>query len=240
MGYSQSLRKLRKPFRFVRRNWVAFALGVCLTFCLGVIYQALLAGSRDPLRPMSTIVTIPWAPQTVIRWDATIDQMAHKYSIDPNLVAIIMTLESGGYTQALSGAGAVGLMQVTPPTASDIARKYLKLPVTTYDLSDPATNIEFGTAYLSYLRGLYGDPQHDPTGYATVELIAAGYNGGPGAAKKLRDGQGLTSTETVSYSRDAANMWRERHSPTSPTYTRWLERGGQNLIDKAKAQPDNQ
>lgn len=201
------------------------------------MYQAIYIGTRDPLRPMSTVVTIAWAPESVVRWDDTIDEMARKYSIDPNLIAIIMTLESGGYSKAVSGAGAVGLMQITPPTAGDIARKHLKLPVTTYDLQDPKTNIEFGVAYLAYLRGLFGDPQHDPTGYNTVELIAAGYNGGPGAAKKLRDGQGLTSTETVSYSRDAANMWRERQAASSPTYTRWLERGGQNLINKAKAEP---
>lgn len=229
------MRKLRRPVRCIKRNWLAFTLGVCLTFCLSVAYQA-LHRTQDPLRLMSSIVTIPWAPQTVVRWDATIDQMARKYSIDPNLVAIIMTLESGGYSNAQSGAGAIGLMQVTPPTASDIARKYLKQPVATYDLYDPKTNIEFGVAYLAYLRSLYGDPQHDPSGYATVELIAAGYNGGPGAAKKLRDGQGLTSTETVSYSRDAANMWRERHASNSPTFDRWLERGGQKLIDKATAQ----
>jgi hypothetical protein len=29
-------------------------------------------------------------------------------------------------------------------------------------------------------------------------------------------------------------MWRERYTHDSPTYDRWLERGGQTLIDAAK------
>jgi hypothetical protein len=38
----------------------------------------------------------------------------------------------------------------------------------------------------------------------------------------------------VIYSRDAFNMWRERHAGNSPTFDRWKERGGQRLIDAAK------
>jgi hypothetical protein len=48
-------------------------------------------------------------------------------------------------------------------------------------------------------------------------------------------GEGLTDTQTVVYSRDVFNMWRERFQKDSPTYDRWLERGGQALIDAAKA-----
>jgi len=188
---------------------------------------------RVPLAAGKAGVTIAWLPPTVKHWEAPITEMGQKYNIDPNLIAIIMTLESGGYPQANSEADAKGLMQVTPPTAKDIAAKFLSQPRTSYDLYDPHTSIEFGAAYLAYLRTEFGEHSQGPSWNATVELIAAGYNGGPGAANNLEQGKGLTDTQTVVYSRDAYNMWRERSAPHSPTYDRWLERGGSTLVDLA-------
>jgi soluble lytic murein transglycosylase-like protein len=107
--------------------------------------------------------------------------------------------------------------------------------VKSYNLADPKTNIEFGAAYLAYIRDVFGEAQQGPSWDATVELIAAGYNGGPGAAHNLYHGLGLTDTQTVVYSRDAFNMWRERHASSSPTFDRWKERGGQRLLDAAQA-----
>jgi soluble lytic murein transglycosylase-like protein len=144
-----------------------------------------------------------------------------------------MTMEYGGYAKAESEVGAKGLMQITPTTASDIAKRYLKKPVTTYDLNDPRTSIEFGTAYMAMLRDEFGEQNQGPSWNYTIELIAAAYNGGPGTAGKFYRGEGITDTQTVIYSRDALNMWRERHAKTSPTYNRWLERGGTRLIDLA-------
>lgn len=179
-------------------------------------------------------VTIAWLPATVTRWKSTIEADAKKYNIDPNLIAVIMTLESGGYTKADSGE-AVGLMQITPGTGGDIAMKFAKDSVSDYDLTNPKTSIEFGTAYLAYLRDEFCDDTTGPD-WACVELVAAGYNGGPGAANKVFTGKGLTDTETVVYARDAFNMFREGKATKSPTYERWLERGGQDLVDKAKAE----
>jgi soluble lytic murein transglycosylase-like protein len=186
------------------------------------------------LTPQSSTITSPWIPETVKRWQPLIQEMSRKYDIDPDLIAIIMTLESGGNPKAESGVGAQGLMQVMPLTAKDIADKHLKTPVANYDIFDPRTNIEFGTAYLAYLRDEFGEGNQGPSWNATVELVAAGYNGGPGAAADLLHGEGLESAETLSYSRDAFNMWRERHAPQSPTYTRWSERGGSSLVERAK------
>jgi hypothetical protein len=214
-----------------------------LLFCLGGAATVLviwgvtqwITHSRLPLKPQADHITSSWIPQTVKRWESPIDQMASKYKIDSNLVAITMTMESGGDPKASSSAGAKGLMQITDVTAKDIAGKFLKQPASNYNLSDPATNIEFGTAYLAYLRDTFGDWKQGPSWNSTVELVAAGYNGGPGAANRIYKGEGLTDTQTVVYSRDAFNMWRERFQKNSPTYDRWLERGGQKLIDAAKA-----
>lgn len=201
---------------------------------VGVGIVMLIERVQIPLRPEASGITSPWVPATVKYWQAPIDDMARKYDLDPNLIAIIMTLESGGYAAANSGE-AVGLMQITPLTGKDIASQYLKQPVSSYNLSDPRTSIEFGAAYLSYLRSQFGNVAQGPSWNSTVELIAAGYNGGPGAAASLKAGNGLEDAQTVVYSRDAFNMWRERQASHSPTYDRWLERGGSTLIDAAKA-----
>ena len=195
----------------------------------------LIEAARVPLQPKSSAITSPWIPATVKRWQGPIGEMAKKYDVNPDLIAIIMTLESGGYSKANSGF-AQGLMQVSPLTAKNIAAKFLKAPTKTYDIWNPRTNIEFGTAYLAYLRDQFGATDQGPSWNATVELIAAGYNGGPGAAGNLERGKGLHDMQTVVYSRDAYNMWRERHAAVSPTFDRWKERGGYSLLNLAKAE----
>lgn len=170
-------------------------------------------------------VTISWLPSTVTHYKSDIETMARRYDIDANLIAIIMTLESGGYSRANSGV-AKGLMQVTDYTGGDIAKKFLTSPQSTYDLYNPKTSIEFGAAYLAHLRDTFCEPSDGPSWNACVEAIAAGYNGGPGAAISLISGKGLTASETVIYSRNAFNMWRERESETSPTFDRWKEASG--------------
>jgi len=179
-------------------------------------------------------VTVPWLPATVRRWRSTIAAAGQKYNIDADLIAILMTMESGGNPKAVSSANAQGLMQVTLPTARDIAARYLIEPVQHYNLYDPATNIEFGAAYLAYLRDTFEEPNQGPSWNYTVELVAASYNGGPGAGGRLYRGAGLTDTQTVVYSRDALNMWRERHAKDSPTFDRWKERGGSDLLEAAQ------
>lgn len=234
-----SWKKVRQQLPSERRDWQMLAYGAAVIL-LGVGIVTLINHSRVPLKPESAKVTAPWVPDTVKRWEQPIDTMAKKYNIDPNLIAIVMTLESGGYSKAGSEAGAQGLMQITPLAAQDIASKYLKKPTKNYNLQDPRTNIEFGTAYLAHLRKVFGDYTQGPSWNSTVELVAAGYNGGAGAANRLYKGEGLEDTQTVVYSRDAFNMWRERHAGKSPTFDRWVERGGSRLIDAARAEMQTQ
>jgi hypothetical protein len=216
------------------KEFLLLLLGAVLALgCVWIVHYR--DTHRVPLTFKQAGITSPWIPDTVKRWQDPINEMAKKYNVDPNLLAILMTLESGGSAKAESGQ-ASGLMQITPGTAKDIASKYLKQPTTTYNLQDPQTNIEFGAAYVAYLRNYFGDYRQGPDWNSTVELIAAGYNGGPGAAGSVLKGTGLSDTQTVVYSRDAFNMWRERYASKSPTFDRWQERGGSELIDQAKAE----
>jgi len=230
MKITAALKSIR--WRPTRRDILIF-LGGALAMFVG-IKAVVYITQPQPLKPVADMVSIVWLPDSVKQWKQPINEMSKKYAIDPDLLAIIITLESGGYAQAESSAGAIGLMQITAPTAQDIARKFLKVPRDTYDLKDPVTNIEFGAAYLSYLRDEFGVPRQGPSWNETVELIAAGYNGGPGTANALEKGEGLRDTQPVIYSRDAFNMWRERHAAKSPTYERWLERGGSSLVEAAQ------
>jgi soluble lytic murein transglycosylase-like protein len=215
-----------------RRDVAMLGLGALIT--IACFYVAALLHRQVPLAPKSAGITAPWIPATVKQWNGPIETMAKRYDLDPNFIAIIMTMESGGYAKADSGY-AQGLMQITPATAKDIAARYLKKPVKSYNLDDPATSIEFGAAYLAELRDIYGEPGQGPSWIGTAELVAAAYNGGFGAANSLEQGKGLNDTQTVVYSRDAFNMWRERHAADSPTFDRWKERGGSALIDQAQA-----
>lgn len=163
-----------------------------------------------PLSGKDTKVTISWLPAEVKQWEKPIVDSARRYNLDANFIAIIIMIESGGRPQAVSPVGAQGLMQVMPGTADEIARKYLKKPVQTYDLRDPATNIEFGTAYLAYLRDTFGAASQGPSWDVTAKVVSAGYNGGPGAAQRLVHGQGLEYQETILYSQKAVQLWQSR------------------------------
>lgn len=235
MSRFSRLKKQFAPRSISHRDVVMMLAGVLVTLA-GVATANYIQDRQVPLRYQANGITAPWIPDSVRRWEGIINEMGKKYNVDPNLIAIIVTLESGGHAKAQSSAGAKGLMQVMDPTAADIAAKFLKEPRDQYDIFDPRTNIEFGTAYLAYLRNEFGSPQHAPTWIASVELVAAGYNGGPGTANKLEKGEGLRNTEPVIYSRDAFNMWRERHADKSPTFERWAERGGSRLLDAANTE----
>ncbi len=232
MSTMKVLQNIRRQFD--KKASFAFLGGAVITgLIIGAIYMALHSGTG--LAYQQKGVTIPWLPSSVTRWNSKIIEQGKRYNVDPNFIAILMTLESGGYSQADSGF-AMGLMQIAPGTADDISKKFLLTKMDHFNIKDPATNIEFGAAYIAHLRDTFCGNDFAPRHDYCAELVAAGYNGGPGAANSLYKGEGLKSIETLSYSRDAMNMWRERKAATSPTFERWKERGGQTLIDKANAE----
>lgn len=223
----------KRDIRPTKRDVPAAIVGAVVVLAIVLIVH-LISSNKTPLSPESSSITAQWIPSTVKHYEKDITEMAERYDIDPNLIAIIITMESGGYPQAKSGVGAEGLMQIMPETAKDIAARYVKEPRKNFNLQDPRTNIEFGTAYLAMLRDEYGTAQQGPSWNSTVELIAAAYNGGFVSANNLEQGKGMRSEETVVYSRDAFNMWRERHAGKSPTFERWKERGGITLLEQAE------
>ena len=80
-----------------------------------------------------------------------IEQAASIYNVDPNLIYAVIKQESNFNKDAVSSAGAKGLMQIIDPTSKQMARKIDTIDDKNYDVFDPYTNIHIGTKYLSYL-----------------------------------------------------------------------------------------
>lgn len=82
-----------------------------------------------------------------------------------------------------SHAGAVGLMQLMPGTAKQMARKHKAKYKNSRDLVDPKLNVFLGTAYLRYLMDKFDNNR---------VLVAVGYNAGPGRAINWASKDGKT------------------------------------------------
>lgn len=102
-----------------------------------------------------------------------VSEYSEDYNVDENLVYAVIHTESHFNNDGKSGAGAMGLMQITPE-CFDFLKKNIPDDKTDYDtdsLYDPEINIKFGTYFLSYLLDKYNN----------VEKTAlAGYNAGFG------------------------------------------------------------
>ncbi|WP_380874924.1 lytic transglycosylase [Sphingomonas sp. DBB INV C78] len=99
------------------------------------------------------------------------------WRVDKSLVFAHALQESQFRADAVSPAGARGLMQVMPGTAAQIARRKGE-PLGS--LNDPRTNMEYGQFYLEELRDFSG------TGGLLPKVIAA-YNAGPGSVQKWNE-----------------------------------------------------
>lgn len=90
--------------------------------------------------------------------------------IDPALIHAVVHQESSFLHQAVSSAGAVGLMQFMSYTAKDVAQKIgIKTP-TQEDLKNPVINLKLGQKYLSQLMQKYDQ---------CLPAVLAAYNAGP-------------------------------------------------------------
>ena len=79
-------------------------------------------------------------------WIETVSKYAAEYRLPEYLLYALIRSESFFQHQVVSGAGAIGLTQLMPATAADIAKK---LKVADYSLTDPEINIRFGAYYLA-------------------------------------------------------------------------------------------
>lgn len=97
----------------------------------------------------------------------TIDDYARRYGLPAPLLHAVITAESAYDPNAISRAGAVGLMQLMP----DTARRYGVV-----NRRNPSDNIDAGTRYLRDLLLMFNND---------LMLALAAYNAGEGAVKRF-------------------------------------------------------
>ena len=80
-----------------------------------------------------------------------------RYEVLPETILAVIRIESGFDVNATSEAGAVGLMQILPSTAEEVARELRIEWAGGEQLRDPALNIRLGTHYLTKLLARFED-----------------------------------------------------------------------------------
>ena len=104
-----------------------------------------------------------------LEFSESVSKYSEKFGVPEIIVYSVIKTESNFQSNAVSSAGAVGLMQIMPTTCEWIAGKLGE----NYEFAlmyDPDTNIRYGTYMLSWLYKLLGD----------WETVFAAYNAGIG------------------------------------------------------------
>lgn len=202
--------------------------GCCSGFLippLVVLMIAALAGLivfKSPA-PVGAFAPPPQAPSAlsgvftpeVQYWSASILRWALISGVDPNLVAVVMQIESCGNPFARSRAGALGLFQVMPYHFA-----------TTDDPYSPDINAERG---LAYLRRALSASDND------VRLALAGYNGG---ISRISSAEWTWPAETGRYAYWGSGIYADAASGSgrSARLEQWLAAGGAGLCRGASQQ----
>ena len=123
-------------------------------------------------------VMLDAATGTISQYDALLQRHASSIGWDWRLLAAQCYQESAFDPQAVSWAGAQGLMQIMPATAATLG-------VDASDIFTPETNVEAGVKLLRLLNNTFSDisPQS-----ARIPYMLAAYNGG---ANHVRDAMAL-------------------------------------------------
>ena len=127
-------------------------------------------------------------------YDSVIEQASERYGIDPAVLHGLIQQESGFDPSAQSSAGASGLTQLMPGTASSMG---VANPL------NPTESIEGGARYLSQLTSQFG---------GNTEDALAAYNAGPGAVQQYGGIPPYAETQSyVSKVLGYAEAYRQTH-----------------------------
>ena len=106
------------------------------------------------------------------------------HHVDPVLVLAVIHQESGFRADARGPGGSVGLMQVRPFVAADVARRHNIPWAGAKTLLDPAANVQIGACYLGEMLEMFHDPAlaiaaYNMGPYRVQRLVARGHNPKP-------------------------------------------------------------
>jgi hypothetical protein len=182
----------------------------------GVIDSPLPGGRETNRRHFLTDTRAPLADfytPEVRYWESEIVRWARQYGLNPNVLAIVIQIESCGDATAMSQAGAVGLMQVMP-----FHFAYGE------NMLNPDTNVRRGVSVLLECLSVFAS--YD------LGLAMACYNGGPSVTQRP---YGEWAAETQYYYEWATGLWADvvTGRESSATLTAWLDAGGRRLCERA-------
>lgn len=173
---------------------------------LGLAIDELKVKSSTPITPKSLSNALDNLKGNKVSQSAVNDSGVNASSVSdssiipPSLKLAQRAQESGGLkdpANAVSPKGAIGLYQIEPKTAADIAQK-LGLKEGEYDLRDPKTNEAFYDQYMGDLLTQFKDPQ----------LALAAYNAGQGKVKQWQQEYGKSWSD-IAPKLEAKNIYSE-------------------------------
>lgn len=150
-----------------------------------------------------------------------IEPQVRSQQLDMSWVYGLMRQESRFVVPARSSSGAQGLMQVMPATGKWVAGKIGMSGYHPRLLAEPNTNVRLGTGYM---RLILEDLDNHPV------LASAGYNAGPGRAKRWRDArplEGAIYAETIPF--DETRDYVKKVMANTVIYATLLDRQPQSL-----------
>lgn len=114
-------------------------------------------------------------PEGILKWCAIITSKADEMGLPADLVAAVMLQESGGDAEAMSGSGAVGLMQVMPRDGIAASFECINGPCfasrpTIEELLEPELNVEFGSRMLAGLIDKLGSIREALKAYGPMDV----------------------------------------------------------------------
>lgn len=124
-----------------------------------------------------------------LKYVELIQKYSTEYDLEPSFVAGVICTESRFREEAVSRAGARGLMQIMPATGEEIAAA-LGVPFHVEDLFDPETSIRFGCYYLRQQLDRFDQNK---------AVALAAYNAGPHKAEEWLRTYGLDSKGRIAY-----------------------------------------
>lgn len=143
------------------------------------------------------------APTAEQRFSEDIAEASRRYRIPEDWIGAVLAAESTHDIRAVSGAGAMGLMQIMPKTWTELRAKYRLGD----DPFDPRDNILAGTAYLREMFDRYGN----------IGGMLAAYNAGPGRYDEYLTSDRPLPAETRDYVAKLAPILGSKPLPEAVT-----------------------
>ena len=137
--------------RSTRKNMNGMGIGriviilLAISVVFGFVFDLALTGIERAIYPKPS------------EYAQYVSRYSSEYGVPEELIWAVIKTESNFKASAVSGVGAVGLMQLMPDTFNEITNSRLNERLDAGMRYDPETNIRYGTYYLSYLYARYGN-----------------------------------------------------------------------------------